>query len=114
MREMIKNTGVDASVAATSVSSALDFMTKNAKNLKLYGLDTCQSIDFRTNSVFYGAVYAPNADIRLHNSVEVFGSVIGNSFTQDVNANFHYDASLRQASVSDEVVHFVVDWWSEE
>ena len=37
---LVKNVGIDASVAGTSVSSALDFMTKNAKKLKKeFGVD---------------------------------------------------------------------------
>lgn len=37
---LVKNTGVDASVAGTAVSSALDFMTKNAKKIKKeFGVD---------------------------------------------------------------------------
>jgi hypothetical protein len=115
------NTSPDASFALylggnflSQNGGIVNNLAKDANKVKIYGLDTCQNIDFKTNSVFYGAIYAPNADVRLHNSVEVFGSVVADSFIQDVNANFHYDASLRDASTNDEGVRFVVKWWSEE
>jgi len=82
--------------------------------VKIYGLDTCTSIDFKTNSVFYGAIYAPNADVQLNAYVEYYGACTANSFTQNVNSNFHYDASLREVGVDDIGVHFVVKQWNEE
>ncbi len=86
----------------------------DAQKLKIYGLDTCTSMDFKNSGVFYGAIYAPNADVHLYNSVEMYGSVIANSFRQDVNADFHYDASLRDAMVNDEAVRFMVKRWREQ
>jgi hypothetical protein len=66
-----------------------------------------------TASIFYGAIYAPSADIQLNNSVEYHGSVVANSFIQNVGAGFHYDAALRNVAVNDEAVRFVVKHWSE-
>jgi hypothetical protein len=88
--------------------------TLDAGKLKIYGLDTCTRMDFMNSGVFYGAIYAPNADVHLYNSFEFFGSVIANSFRQDVNADFHYDASLRDATFNDEAVRFVVKRWHEQ
>jgi hypothetical protein len=82
--------------------------------VKIYGLDTCASINFMTNSTFYGAIYAPNADVQLNAKVDYYGSCTSKSFTQNVDANFHYDASLRKVSVEDIGVHFVVKQWHEE
>lgn len=89
-------------------------LTLDPTRLKIYALDTCQNIDFKSSSVFYGAIYAPEADVHLYNSVDVYGSVVGNTFTQDVSAAFHYDASLRDGTVNDEGMYFVVDRWYEE
>ena len=88
-------------------------MAQNATKCKIYGLPTCKSIIFMTNTIFFGAVYAPNADVQLNNSVEYYGSVVANSFMQSVNADFHYDASLRNVGVNDEAIRFVVKHWSE-
>jgi choice-of-anchor A domain-containing protein len=94
--------------------SAINNLTMDTHKLKIYGLDTCTKIDIKNSGTLYGAIYAPNADIHLYNSVEVYGSVVGKSFTQDVSANVHYDASLRKASINDVGVRFVVKNWHEE
>ncbi len=88
--------------------------TLDARKLKIFGLDTCTNMDFMNNGVFYGAIYAPNADVHLYNSFEFFGSVICSNFYQDVKANFHYDAALSDGTTDEEAVTFVVDRWSEE
>ncbi len=88
-------------------------MAQDATKCKLYGLETCKNIVFMTNTIFYGAIYAPNADVQLNNSVEYYGSVVANSFVQSVNADFHYDAVLRNVAVNDEAVKFIVKHWSE-
>jgi len=89
-------------------------VAQDPQKLKIYGLDTCEGIDFKTASNFYGAIYAPEADVTLYNSVTYNGAVLANSFTQMVNADFNYDASLRDASINDEGVRFVVERWHEE
>ena len=94
-------------------SGAINNLTMDPKKLKLYGLDTCTDIDFKNSGTFYGAIYAPQADIRLHNGVQVYGAMVGKSFTQDVNANFFYDMSLRVAKPHEIGVHMVIKRWSE-
>ena len=115
------NTNPDASLTLylggnliTKNGGTINNMTLDPTKLKIYGLDGCQSIDFKTAADFYGAIYAPNADVRLHNSVEFFGAVVCNSFIQDVFADFHYDFSLRDVNINDVGVQFVVKRWREE
>ena len=88
-------------------------LTKNPAKLKIYGLDSCTSISFKNSGNFYGAIYAPAADVHQYNSVQLSGAIVANSFRQDVNADFSYDASLRDVSVSDEGARFVIKKWSE-
>jgi hypothetical protein len=94
-------------------SGAINNLTKDPKKLKIYGLDTCTNIDFKNSGTFYGAVYAPDADIHLYNGFTVYGAVVGKSFTQDVNANFYYDMNLREVAASEIGVHLVIKRWSE-
>jgi len=89
-------------------------LAKDTQKLKIYGLDTCQSFNFKAGSIFYGAIYAPKANVQLNAWVEYYGACVANSFTQNVKANFHYDASLRNASVSDAGVCFIIKQWHEE
>jgi len=115
------NTNPDASLILylggnliTKNGGTINNMSLDPKKLQIYGLDNCTKINFMTSSDYYGVIYAPNADVQLHNSVEFFGAVVANSFIQDVFADFHYDASLRDANINDEGVRFVVKRWYEE
>lgn len=94
-------------------SGAINNLTKDPKKLEIYGLDTCTIVDFKNSGSFYGALYTPNADIRLHNSVQMYGAVVGKSFIQDVNANFYYDMALRKVSADEIGVRFAVKRWHE-
>lgn len=94
-------------------SSLINNCSKDPRKFKIYGLDNCTKIDFLIETIFYGAIYAPSADVVLRKSVEVYGAVIAQSFTQQVSADFHYDASLTEGSVTDEMVTFVIKQWSE-
>lgn len=95
-------------------SSDINNKTKIPKNLKIYGLDSCESMIFKNSSDFYGTIYAPNADIEMKNSADIYGSIISKSFDQKNSADFFYDASLRDVTVDDEAVRFVITDWHEE
>jgi choice-of-anchor A domain-containing protein len=83
------------------------------ENFKLYGTGEEQTIDLKAKNDFYGAVYAPNADITINSGGDLYGSFIGSSFEMKSNSNFYYDEALIDASLDDEAVHFVVTQWSE-
>ena len=93
--------------------SDINNRTKNAKKLKIYGLNSCEKIVFKNSSDFYGAICAPDADVTFHNSANAFGAVVGQNFEQKNSAAFYYDASLREVGVNDEAVCFVVERWGE-
>jgi hypothetical protein len=95
-------------------SGVINNLSGDATKLTIYGLETCESIILKNDTDFYGAIYAPNADIIMMNSGDVYGSVVGNSIDQKNSANFIYDASLKDVSVEDEGVRFVVQQWQEE
>ena len=94
-------------------SGTINNLTQDPKKFKIYGLDTCTNIDFKNSGIFYGAIYAPEADIHLYNGFNVYGAVVGKSFTQDVDANFYYDMLLREVDLSEIGVHMVIRRWSE-
>jgi hypothetical protein len=95
-------------------SGTINNLAENAGKVKIYGLDGCQNIVLKNGSDFYGAIYAPNADIVMMNSGEAFGAVVGKSFEMKNSAAFNYDASLRDVDTDDEVVRFEVENWSEQ
>ncbi len=95
-------------------SSALNNLTNDAHKLTIYGLPTCDRIQLKNSGQFYGTIYAPYADVVFHNSLEMFGALVANSFTQMVAADFHYDASLGHVGINDAGAHFVIERWEEE
>lgn len=95
-------------------SSTINNLTQDTKKLQIYCLDSCENMQFKNGSDFYGVIYAPNADVIMKNSANLYGSIVAKNFEQKNSSTFNYDASLRDASVNDEVVRFVVTNWHEE
>ncbi len=94
-------------------SSLVNNSTQDPQKLKIYGLDSCETIQFMNSADFYGAIYAPNADVIMHNSGNVYGAVTAKSFEQKNSAIFNYDVSLRDVSTSDAAVYFTITNWHE-
>ena len=64
------------------------------KNLVIYCLDDVTNIAISGAATFYGAIYAPQADITL-NSGEVHGALVGKTVTMNgATSNLHYDEAL--------------------
>jgi hypothetical protein len=95
-------------------SSTVNNLTQEAKKLQIYCLDSCENMVFKNSSDFYGVIYAPNSEVIMDNSSNLYGAVVARSFEQMNSGIFNYDASLRDASVNDEAVRFVVTHWHEE
>lgn len=95
-------------------ASGFNNLTEDPTRLKIYALDTCETLEFKNSSNFYGAIYAPQAEIEMKNSADIYGSIIAHSYEQKNSAQFNYDASLRDVSVDDECVQFVINRWREQ
>ena len=94
-------------------SSTVNNETQDAQKLKIYGLDSCETIRFKNSSDLYGAIYAPNADVVMDNSANIYGSVVSKSFEQRNSATFNYDVTLREVSINNEAVYFTITNWHE-
>jgi len=93
--------------------SNINNLTRNPHNMEIFALDSCTKIVLMNSAAFYGAIYAPKAQVGCNNSGAMYGSVIADSFWLDNGVPFHYDASLRQVTIDDEAVQFVIKRWSE-
>lgn len=81
----------------------------------LYGTSTGeQSLTLKAKSESFGAIYAPNADVIIMASGDIYGAITAKSVEFKSGGNFYYDEALREVSTDDEAVHFVITNWSEE
>ncbi len=69
---------------------------------------------FEQSAVFYGTIYAPNADITLNNAAELYGAIIANNSEICNSAELHFDATLLKTSVNEVGAEFIVQHWKEE
>jgi hypothetical protein len=99
----------------TGNSSSITNETKEAKNFRLYGIGgEDQKFELKAKTEWYGAVYAPDADITIKAGGDVYGSFICRNFA-NMNGEFvYYDAALRDAKRDDVGASFVVGRWHEE
>jgi len=94
-------------------------------SVKIYGLSgpaptpTADSIILKTKSTVSVAVYAPEADVRIHNGNtspdDAFvGAMVANSLQMDMGANFLFDTRLATLSINDILARFVITYWWED
>jgi len=86
--------------------------TEEARNLRMYGTPGCTRIVLKNSADFYGAVYAPDADLVIDNNAKQIGSFIGNSCEIKNSAGFYYDTGLLDMDPTNEPSFFEVQrWW---
>ena len=62
------------------------------------------------NGDFYGAIYAPDTEIKIAGNGDTYGSVIGGSFTVTGNGNIHYDESLNDLGAECSITYAQQEW----
>jgi len=76
----------------------LNNLTQEAENLIILGLDTCENVILKNSSDTYASIYTPSANVDFRNSADFYGAVVAKSFEQHNDADFHYDAELREVN----------------
>jgi len=116
--EIVVNSGasltiyVDGNIVSGNNSG---FNNKNSpRDFKLFGTGAGQTFEIKAKSDMFGAVYAPNADIVLKASGNIYGSVVSQSFALKSGGNFYYDVALAETDEAQEAVRFIVSRWQEE
>jgi hypothetical protein len=77
-----------------------------ATNLSIYGLNTATSIKYAGNAQFIGTVYAPQSNIDITGTADLFGAIVGKTISTGGSSTFHYDESLGGGSSK----YIVVSW----
>ncbi|MCK4647015.1 MAG: hypothetical protein KAU46_12245 [Candidatus Aminicenantes bacterium] len=78
----------------------LNNSSKDPTKLLIFGTDNfigTQTIN--SNAEFYGAIYAPNADITIDSNCHFYGSVSANRIEYNSNVQIHYDKALTQFEI---------------
>jgi len=95
-------------------NSGFNNRTKIPSNLKIFGTSSEeQQMDVKAKSDVFGAVYAPNADITVYASGDVYGSFVASNFELKSSGNFYYDRALKDYTDKKELLRFVVTRWQE-
>jgi hypothetical protein len=94
-------------------SSGFNNKTEIPASLLIYGTGTDQEINLKNSADLYAVIYAPNAEMTVHNSVDAYGSFIVDDIELKNSGNIYYDKALRQVSVDDELVRFSITHWEE-
>ena len=97
----------------TKNSSGVNNKNKIPSSFKLVGTGTDQKFDLKNDTDFYGVIWAPNADMVIHNSAEIYGSITADTLEIKNSGNIHYDKALNKADVDDPGVRFIVTRWEE-
>lgn len=94
-------------------SSGFNNTTEVPSNLTIYGTGTDQQFNIKNSSDLYAVIYAPNADMTVHNSVSAYGSFIVDNFELKNGGEVYYDEALKQVDQDDPLVRFTVTRWEE-
>jgi len=97
-----------------SNNAKVNNLTKSPPRCIIYGTAS-EEVDYLWDNVsdFYGAIYAPNANIEVMNNSSIFGALVGNQLTIHPNAELHGDRALMEGSVNDPDAKFVIKGWRE-
>lgn len=94
--------------------SGINNLTKSPQAFTLYGTGTrTQEIDLKAKGEFYGAVYAPKADMTVYANGDIYGSFVSNTLAIKSHSNLHYDHALAAAPADTQVQWFELAQWEE-
>jgi len=101
-------------VSGLGSSIGTETPSKDALTIQLYGTgEGEQNFDIKAKNEWTGVIYAPNANIDLYANGDVYGAIVSDSFEFKNGGNYYYDEALREVSLEDEGVYFVVERWYE-
>lgn len=85
---------VDGNVEGKN-GSVFNNLTQDARAFKLFGTESCSKITLKNSGDMYAIVYAPTAEVTVHNSATLWGSITSRTCELKAGAAMYYDASLR-------------------
>jgi len=97
-------------------NSQINNLSQDPTKLLIMGTDSFSgTMTWRSNTDFYGAVYAPRAHVDFRSNIDFYGSIIANTFEFKSNARLHYDKALAGLKRDDmEGMPYGVRSWQEK
>jgi len=98
-------------------NSKLNNLSEDPTQLIVLGTDSFNGeMEWNSNSQFWGAVYAPKADVNYRSNADFYGSIVGKSFDLNSNARVHYDEALAGLNIDVDSVDILltVKSWQEK
>jgi hypothetical protein len=75
-------------------NSSINNLTQDPKNLAILGTADFTTMNWRSNSDFWGVVYVPEASINYSANSDFYGSIVCNYIYLNSQSGIHYDESL--------------------
>ena len=94
-------------------SGQINNLTKIPANLQIYGQASCRTIRLKNGSDVFAVINAPEADVTLYNSGDMYGSLIAKTLVLDNSAALYFDVTLRDEEYEAIEPTFVVKQWRE-
>ena len=70
-------------------------LTNIPRNLKIYGASNgVQNFSFSSNSIIFGTIYAPNANVSFRDNCDFYGAVVAKSVSSHNSCNFYCDVAI--------------------
>ena len=67
-------------------------------------------LDFDSNSVLYGTIYAPEASIDIDSNFQLYGAVVARRLHLDSNSRIHFDEALLRAGSDGDPAYEAIYW----
>ena len=96
--------------SSCSIVSAINDPTK----IRIYGTPSCNAISLNSSSIIYGSIYAPEADLMMRSTAQLYGAFVGKSSVLDSGSTVHFYESLATSGLIGGSSRLVVDRWWEE
>ncbi|MHC4622784.1 MAG: DUF7305 domain-containing protein [Planctomycetota bacterium] len=98
----------------TGNSSGVNNQTQIPKNFLLFGTGVDQKFELKAKEDWYGAVYAPYADVIIKAKGDSYGAFVAENFENKASGNTWYDGALSDVKLDDEGARFVIKRWYED
>ncbi len=95
-----------------------DYTVSRVAHMQFYGINPAagviQTIEITPSGNVYATFYAPSADISITGDHDIFGAMVGRSFSGNGGIGFHYDKKLNGISISGVVTDYQIASYVED